>query len=975
MATPGSAPVLETVTPDHQRAFIEVQFPVAKLSAEAYKERKGAQGQTLTGLGKWWGRKPLVLVRAIMLGLLLPATNDPQGDRETFLALMTMDEDGLKRRRTKSVSAKQVAEILPRTRTAPFIEKGRWRTGVDRTVRARLQNEAFDSLPYEEKLGFCLRPEEIDGPSPAAWKRINAHLGTSAKSISELVRELGERRYGHLPTVGDAFAGGGSVPFEAARVGCDVYASDINPVAGLLTWAALNIVGGGQKAKNEVKHAQEVVYNAVRDQVEEWGIERNEQGWIAEAYLYCNEVLDPRTGWTVPLAPSWVVARRAKQVVAQLVPNQERKGFDIHVLEGVNPEALRDAETEGTSENGVRAPVNRAGEWLPPSQRTTTSLDQLRGPNGLRLWENDDIVPRPGDVYQERLYCIRWRDPKTGEQHYSAPTEEDLQREARVLELLRSRFTDWQSQGFIPTRRIEPGYNNSQPIRERGWTHWHHLFSPRQLLLAGLMNELAAQLTSKTQQVALTLITGKYADINSKLCRWNSARDQSVQTFYNQALNTLDNYAVRPLSLLTSTLLAQFQTSVLNGDSRVTLGDSRAIDLVPDFWITDPGYGDMVNYDEVSEFFLAWYDKRLTKHMPDWYVDSRRALNIKGEGEPFRIGLTEAYSNLTKHMSDDGYQVIMFTHQDPSVWADVGLTIWAAGLQVVTAWTIATETGATGLRQGNYVQGTVCLILRKRQDSSFGYLSDISPEIEDEVKSQLETMRTLDDDADPSFGDADYQLAAYAAALRVLTSYSEIDEIDIARELRQPRKKGASSPITKLIEQAVEIATNEMVPRGLQSRTWRHLGPDERLYMKGIQVEASGEAREGVYAELARSFGSSRDGFADMLASNRANQTRFKTPSELRARNISDVGTVGFGGSVLRRLLRAVFETAEHEELDPRPARQTLSVDLGQVYWQERNRLIEMLTFLRTQGEHLPHWTQDNAAIDALVGSMRSHNI
>src|SRR5699024_7271919 len=75
---------------------------------------------------------------------------------------------------------------------------------------------------------------------------------------------------------------------------------------------------------------------------------------------------------------------------------------------------------------------------------------------------------------------------------------------------------------------------------------------------------------------------------------------------------------------------------------------------------------------------------------------------------------------------------------------------------------------------------------------------------------------TVDDDADPSFGDADYQLAAYAAALRVLTSYSEIDEIDITRELRRPRKRGESSPITSLIEQAVDIATNAMVPRGIQ---------------------------------------------------------------------------------------------------------------------------------------------------------------
>src|SRR5690606_4423509 len=64
------------------RGVIETQFPVSRLCKESYKERKANHGQTLTGLGKWWGRKPLVLVRAAILGLLLPVTEDPQKDRE-----------------------------------------------------------------------------------------------------------------------------------------------------------------------------------------------------------------------------------------------------------------------------------------------------------------------------------------------------------------------------------------------------------------------------------------------------------------------------------------------------------------------------------------------------------------------------------------------------------------------------------------------------------------------------------------------------------------------------------------------------------------------------------------------------------------------------------------------------------------------------------------------------------------------------
>jgi len=80
------------------RSFIESQFPVSRVSKESYKERKSNYSQTLTGLGKWWGRKPLVLCRATIIGLLMPATDDPEADRACFLAIMTMDEEGLRAR-------------------------------------------------------------------------------------------------------------------------------------------------------------------------------------------------------------------------------------------------------------------------------------------------------------------------------------------------------------------------------------------------------------------------------------------------------------------------------------------------------------------------------------------------------------------------------------------------------------------------------------------------------------------------------------------------------------------------------------------------------------------------------------------------------------------------------------------------------------------------------------------------------------
>src|ERR1700680_3261935 len=93
-------------------SFIEVQFPVGRLSAEAYKERKAGAGQTLTALGSYWkGRKPLILVRAVVLGTLLPATDNPAKDLDIFLRLMAMDDRAFARRFDGSATA--FARLFP----------------------------------------------------------------------------------------------------------------------------------------------------------------------------------------------------------------------------------------------------------------------------------------------------------------------------------------------------------------------------------------------------------------------------------------------------------------------------------------------------------------------------------------------------------------------------------------------------------------------------------------------------------------------------------------------------------------------------------------------------------------------------------------------------------------------------------------------------------------------------------------------
>jgi adenine-specific DNA methylase len=265
------------------RSFIEIQFPVSKLSKECYKERKAGAGQTLTALGSYWkGRKPLILVRAAVLGLLLPATDDPDRDRDIFLKLMVMDEAGRLKRRKRfgAKMVQRVMELLPAESWSRAIEETSrgfaWKRAVESELREAVEVEAFHCMSLDEQLRYCLRPEELpDTAMEDIWDDVNAHLGTHAHSLPDLVAELGNRHFGRPPRVGDPFCGGGSFPFEAARIGCDVYASDLNPIASLLTWGALNIVGGSDEMRRQIADAQESIVRDVDAKITRLGIEHD----------------------------------------------------------------------------------------------------------------------------------------------------------------------------------------------------------------------------------------------------------------------------------------------------------------------------------------------------------------------------------------------------------------------------------------------------------------------------------------------------------------------------------------------------------------------------------------------------------------------------------------------------------------------------------------------------------------------------
>jgi putative DNA methylase len=570
------------------KAFIEEQFPVSLISKESYKERKANLGQTLTGLGKWWGRKPLILVRAVIIGLLMPVSDNPKKDREIFLKILTMDADGLWQR-CKGITAKEVYEGSSEVEKEKYFNISgksiKWNSQNLKKECDHLTRKYFDSLSYDEKLEYCDRPEQVSGASPEAWIEINAHLKTSAISIDELVKQLGKDQFGHLPRVGDAFSGGGSIPFEAARIGCDSFASDLNPAASLLTWASINFLGGGETLKKTVHQFLTNAYDKADRKIIEWGIEHNEKGWRADAFLYCLESRSPATGYWVPLAPSWVISEK-NNTVAVLIPDHKNQRYEIEILENADTATYENAKN-GTVKNS---------RLICPETGNDFAISEIRGDKrvnsetiyGLRLWDNNDLVPRPDDVFQERLYCIRWVETYTNEKnqeksrkHFCSVTEADLDRESKVLYLLDQRFHDWQEKGFIPGRRIERGGDKTEePIRTRGWTYWHHLFNPRQLLCNGLLQSVAEPF-DKVTNAATALAISKIIDWNAKLCAWmpHATNLKGDHVFINQALNPLYSYSCRPLTKLKDTWLSSssFTPYSILGNSIVQSDDARNI--------------------------------------------------------------------------------------------------------------------------------------------------------------------------------------------------------------------------------------------------------------------------------------------------------------------------------------------------------------------------------------------------------------
>ena len=186
------------------------------------------------------------------------------------------------------------------------------------------------------------------------WDEVNAHLGTKAPSLPDLVGELGQRG-GSASARGLAIHSAAAVrsPSRRARIGCDCYASDLNPIACLLTWGALNIIGGSAETREKIAEAQKTIVRALDEEFTRIGVEHDggsrdvrlladapsrwphgyrvdragRAGSSQPAPADHNKIC-PSTGWKVPMIETRQVNGR-HGVVLEFVPEAATAGATV----------------------------------------------------------------------------------------------------------------------------------------------------------------------------------------------------------------------------------------------------------------------------------------------------------------------------------------------------------------------------------------------------------------------------------------------------------------------------------------------------------------------------------------------------------------------------------------------------------------------------------------------------------------------
>jgi putative DNA methylase len=742
--------------PKDCKRLAEVDFPIAAVSRQAVREKSIRHGHPST-LHLWWARRPLASSRAVLLALLWPDPCDP------------LCPDGFRERARELLP--QVGGCSPGT--------------TNRDLRNALLKFVADFANWDNAV---------------------------QRTYLEVSRALVKAAHGEeSPLVVDPFAGGGAIPLEALRLGCDAFASDLNPVAGLILKAMLeDIPRNGPKLAEELRQSGKDVKKDAEGHLADL-YPNDMDGATPIAYIWARTVRceSPNCGAEIPLARSFWLCKKANRRRALGNRIVRRKGEPPRVeFEVVEPKTEKDVA--GGTITRAKAVCLACRAVLPP-ERVRTQLTAQRGGADVIFDANGR---RAGGARMLAVVTLRPTEPG---RHYRLPTERDYEPVRKSQERLAVIIAEWERGGKrslcpVPDEPTPAGGGSGAgrafSVQRYGMFQWGDVFTSRQrVAFSNIIS--AAGLHSSTSAVheLIALCLSRVTARNSSLCLWLSHGDQETvwTTFGRNALPMIWDFAeAAPLSLSTGSIHDSFSVAcqaiaayppLLSNSAQVQVTDASRFYPLPDeassVWFTDPPYYDAIPYADLSDFFFVWLKRALPGHLllrdP---LDPTNPLTPKGReavqdetkqdnGHPkdrawFEETMALAFAEGRRILRPDGIGSVVFAHKTTEGWEALLTGMIRGGWIITGSWPVATERSGRPRAHGSAALATsVHLICRPRpEEAGVGDWAGVVRSLPNRVGEWMERLQT------EGVRGADLVFACIGPALEIFSRYTKVETAD-----------------------------------------------------------------------------------------------------------------------------------------------------------------------------------------------------
>jgi putative DNA methylase len=685
------------------KVLIEDWLPIEAIGAESQRERGASSALPPTYyLHVWWARRPLIASRAAVVLSLLPEwTNEwPSNLLEKF-----------PQKTDYQAWVLGVLGIL----------------GDPASARARIE--------FEKNAGIRTSGDKYGYP--------RAYSHNPSREEIEILHELFQFTWGNTyPSVLDAFAGGGSIPFESLRYGFTTIANDLNPVAAIVLKTTLEYPTsfGTAFAENITKWGNRWNSLAKAKLAPFFAAPPNEPK--RSIYIWARTISCPMTGKPVPLSPNWWISKRKEPIAVRLLTHATWNQPKFQVVKGNEIDFDPDI---GTVSRGVG--------------RSPWTGEIIEGDYIKREAQNG----RMGQM----LYCI---EVETGSgRDYIAPEESDAEMFLQAEKELMGKKAEWISKGLYPIEQIPEGNKTSEP-RRYGMYEWADIFSPRQLLSQITFIETLQEIENEIRQSSerdqtnaiityLALALNKCANYNSRLSVWHALRATMANTFnrhdfafawshgeYNSTGNLMP-WAIHQTAKAykeIAEIAFPAQQSFLRADlsdplSRLSILRGTASNIselesgsVHNITI-DPPYYDNVQYAELSDFFYIWLKRSVGHLFPEFFTDELTNKDDEAVANPVRFEsmgrkkkalaeqdyerkMASAFREMYRILNPHGVLTVMFTHKRVEAWDTLASALIGAGFTIKASWPVHTESEHS-LHQAkkNAAASTILLVCRKRE--------------------------------------------------------------------------------------------------------------------------------------------------------------------------------------------------------------------------------------------------------------------